>query len=334
MAQRRVLVKGCEAVYHLISRTSFRIFAFGDQEKEVFLSLMRKQAIFCGVEVLCYCILDNHFHLLVRVPPGERPGDAEMLRRYRALYAGERRSLRAADPDDLESLLLGGGVEADLWRRRLWARMGSVSVFMRELKQRFSIWYNRHHQNTGTLWSARFKSLVVEPDADAMACVAAYIDLNPVRAGLVADPAAYRFGSHAAAFRGGVAEIAAYAWIYGGRADDEAASDCFDAHRAWVSVRCGVSGLEENQATSSITVVGRDALPGLFRRSVRYFSDGMALGSKQFLAMFYEAQRGHFPEKRRFRFVRMKGADWGGLRVIRDLQVRVFGTEGGGEMEA
>jgi putative transposase len=63
--------------------------------------------------------------------------------------------------------------------------MGDVSVFMRELKQRFAIWYNHKHRNQGTIWSDRFKSVIVEPSREAMSKVAAYIDLNPVRAELV-----------------------------------------------------------------------------------------------------------------------------------------------------
>ena len=66
--------------------------------------------------------------------------------------------------------------------------MGDVSAFMKELKQRFSIWFNRSHKRFGTLWAERFKSVLIENAASALRTVAAYIDLNPVRAGLVEDP--------------------------------------------------------------------------------------------------------------------------------------------------
>ncbi len=51
---------------------------------------------------------------------------------------------------------------------------------MKLLKQRFSVWYNRSHQRYGTLWSERFKSVLVEAKSGVMT-VAAYIDLNAVR---------------------------------------------------------------------------------------------------------------------------------------------------------
>ena len=50
-------------------------------------------------------------------------------------------------------------IDADI-RQGLIARMGDVSIFMKELKQRFSLWYNRHHDRFGTLWAERFKSVV------------------------------------------------------------------------------------------------------------------------------------------------------------------------------
>ena len=81
-----------------------------------------------------------------------------------------------------------GGDAAEEMRTKLLSRMGDVSVFMKELKQRFSIWYNKSHRRYETLWAERFKSVLVEGSRSALRTVAAYIDLNPVRAGLVEDP--------------------------------------------------------------------------------------------------------------------------------------------------
>ena len=70
-------------------------------------------------------------------------------------------------------------------------RMHDLGEFMKALLQRFSRWFNAQHKRTGTLWESRFKSVLVE-DGIAAQTMAAYIDLNPVRAGMVADPAGYR----------------------------------------------------------------------------------------------------------------------------------------------
>ncbi|MFP4156340.1 MAG: transposase, partial [Opitutales bacterium] len=59
----------------------------GAREKEVFRKMLWRVADFSGVEVLTYCIMDNHFHVLVRVPERDRAiSDAELLRRFRVLY--------------------------------------------------------------------------------------------------------------------------------------------------------------------------------------------------------------------------------------------------------
>ncbi len=67
-------------------------------------------------------------------------------------------------------------------------RMGDLPEFMRVLKQTFTCWYNAKEGRKGTLWDARYRSVVVEGNPLALLSVAAYIDLNPVRAGLVVDP--------------------------------------------------------------------------------------------------------------------------------------------------
>ena len=60
-----------------------------------------------------------------------------------------------------------GGIDADV-RQGLLERMGDVSVFAQELKQRFSLWFNRHHERFGTLWAERFKSVIVEDQPSSL----------------------------------------------------------------------------------------------------------------------------------------------------------------------
>ena len=70
--------------------------------------------------------------------------------------------------------------------------MYDISIFIKELKGRFAQWYNQRHDRYGVLWAERFKSVLLE-GGEALAAVAAYIELNPVRAGLCADPKDYRY---------------------------------------------------------------------------------------------------------------------------------------------
>jgi len=68
---------------------------------------------------------------------------------------------------------------------------------MKNLGQRYVQFINKRLERTGTLWEGRFKSCVVTSERYVLACYR-YIELNPVRAGIVADPAKYRWSSYIA----------------------------------------------------------------------------------------------------------------------------------------
>ncbi|MCC5838777.1 MAG: hypothetical protein JJT96_01530 [Opitutales bacterium] len=179
--------------------------------------IMRSQAAFAGMEVLTYCFMANHFHIFVRLDPRETEDldDAGLLERFRALYGGTRCASLGLDADDLEVILKKNGDSAVGIRRRLKARMGDVSVFMREVKTRFTLWYNGERGTVGTFWAERFRSVIVEADTEAQRMVAAYIDLNPVRAGLVEDAGDYGFSGFGEACAGGSAARRGIARIEG-----------------------------------------------------------------------------------------------------------------------
>lgn len=154
------------------------------------------------MQVITYAIMSNHFHILVRVPEARDIPDTELIRRYRVLYPRPTKHA-TAHAEVLEEVLAAGGMQADLLRKRLLKLMGSLSAFMKLLKQRFSVWFNRTRHRYGTLWAERFTSVLVEGTYFAVKTVAAYIDLNPVRAGLVSDPAEYRFCGYGEAVASG-----------------------------------------------------------------------------------------------------------------------------------
>ena len=102
----------------------------------------------------------------------------------------------------MEEQLQENGEEAEKIRHKLLARMSDVSEFMKTVKQRFSVWFNRNHRRYGTLWADRFKSVLVEGAGNPLQIMAGYIDLNPVRAGIIEDPKEYRFCGYAEAVAG------------------------------------------------------------------------------------------------------------------------------------
>mgnify|MGYP003644604636 CR=1 FL=1 len=174
-----------------------RRFVFEIHERNVFRKLMRQVEAFSGVRVLTWTILSNHFHVLLEVPPRPdiEPSDDEILQRCRALYSAD--AIIAVEWEFAEVRRIGGEVHAALRERVL-----DLSEFMKTLKQKFTTWFNRKHDRVGCLWEARFKSLIVEGHWHSLLKIAAYIDLNPVRVGLVGDPKDYRWCGYGEAVAG------------------------------------------------------------------------------------------------------------------------------------
>jgi len=119
--------------------------------------------------------MGNHFHILVRMFPEHKYTDEDIQKRYESFYG-----------DD--SMFAAG------WIPALREKLSSLSEFVKEIKQSFSRYYNKRHHRRGTLWGERFKSLIVEKGETLINCLA-YIDLNPIRAGIVERPEDYRWNS-------------------------------------------------------------------------------------------------------------------------------------------
>ena len=152
---------------------------FGDAEKEQFVRILRRVARFYAVRVVAYQVMSNHFHLLLQAPEAA-PSAEETARRFEAFHDGKRR-------------LLPGSPLCEQWRERL----RDVSWCLRHLQHLYTAGYNRTRpiRRRGPLWAGRFKNTVLDSGSALWACWT-YIERNPARAGMVADPAAYRFSSY------------------------------------------------------------------------------------------------------------------------------------------
>ena len=308
---------GGPSIYHCISRIVGGKWYLDNRAKEVLRRQIGRVSTFCGVEVLTYCIMSNHFHLLVRIPEYREVTDEELLKRFAGLY-GER----DVGVSMLAAALKEDGPFGKAWRHRLRARMGDVSIFMKELKQRHSIWYNRSHGRFGTLWAERFRSVLVEGRPFALLTVAAYIDLNPVRANLCEDPKDYRFCGYAEAAGGSDRAR---------RGIQTLSSGC-DWKTARESYRIAIFGkgslpryggqpyIDPEKAKAVLNSGGKLSMQELLRCRVRYFTDGAVLGSSGFVQEQFENFRGYLSEHRKSGPRRMRGGEWGGLTVLRDLQ--------------
>ena len=219
-------------IYHATFRIVHRQLLLMPEAKEEYRKFMRMYERYSGLRVLSYCIMTNHYHLLLEVPPmpegGEMVGgvdlrlsEEELLRRLGGFYSrrtvaavaaeiAEARRMIAGDWEGFEGLSKEEQTRSRaFWERTLIAiferytkRMHNLSLFMKGLLQRFTRWFNKENGLRGTLWDERFQRVIVE---SGLACrtMAAYIDLNPVRAGICELPEDYRWSSYGEAVGGG-----------------------------------------------------------------------------------------------------------------------------------
>jgi len=196
----------------------------------------------------------------------------------------------------------------------------------------------------GTLWESRYRSVLVEC-GESLQAMAFYIDLNPVRAGLVSDPKDYRWCGYAAA-AAGVPEarerLARMASL-----SSPALANRSEEAGAWVA---GImdwyrqalfgKGAEITDATGQIVRLGfseeqinavRDAkgqlpLPAYLLQRIRYLSEGAILGSAAFVDEVVRQRRTWFSPKRRSGARRLQGLSRAcPLRSARALRIRPTG---------
>jgi REP element-mobilizing transposase RayT len=317
-----------------MSRIIERRHIFGQREKEKFLALMRNLADFSGLEVLTYALLDNHWHALIYVPEPRVLSDGELLERLRYLYTQEQVELVAKQIQEFRQQ--GQHEAADAVKARFTYRMYSISEYFKALKQRFSQFYNTREERSGPLWEQRFKSVLVERSENALRTMAAYIDLNPVRAGLVSDPKDYRYSGYGEAVGGGKEARRGLRRLMeathgSGRVSWGKTHNAYRQHlyvqgrqkgqnRQGQAVR---PGFTPEQVRQVLAAGGRLPMHEILRCRVRYFSDGLALGSREFLEKIFQRYRGHFGPRRETGARPMRFADWGELCTLRSPRLLV-----------
>lgn len=325
----------CKPVfYHCISRIVDRRFILGAVEKEKFRALMRVYEKFSGCRVTAYCLMDNHFHLLLEVPPMARGGisDELLLKRLAAIYSPAFVAGIAAQLTDAREKAAQGLADGSLLVNRIHERftyrMHDLGEFMKGLLQRYTQWHNRRHNRSGRLWEDRFKSVIVE-DGVAARAIAAYIDLNPVRAGIVENPAHYRWSSYGEAVGGapkGNAQTARAGLVraWGAHLGHEAdakpwAGEVSRAYRNMLTA--GAVQRTEERVTREGTVEKRilrkgarpqqpqeSDLSAMLRKRIRHFTDGAVIGGRAFVDEAFLRSRSRSGPNRKSGARPMRGA--------------------------
>ena len=316
--RRRILGKGPleSYCYHVMSRTCGGEIWFDEVEKEALRRIIWRMAEFSGIKIVTYALMGNHFHLLAEVPHRltwlqrfEGPtGEKKLFEHLRILYSKSYLGLLRDELADLRQR--GIAILAEQKIEALKKRFCDLSLFVKEIKERFSRWFNKRRGRRGTLWMDRFKSVLVEGKGEPLRTMAAYIDLNPVRAGLVQDPKDYRWCGYAEALGGSRRAQRGLCKALGKPVDNwksDAGAETYrcllhadvrevkDAQKQNV-IRHGVSA-----DTAHAVLAEKDKLSTaeLVRLRVRYFTDGVVLGSREFVEGIFETQRDQFSPKRK-----------------------------------
>jgi putative transposase len=250
------------------------------------LDLIRRYSSLYLVEILGFCLMGNHFHILVKMFPEHKFTDEDIQKRYESFYGDER-------------------VFAAGWIPSLRQKWSNLSEFIREIKVSFTRYYNKRHHRRGYFWGDRFKSVIVENGETLINCLA-YIDLNPLRAGLVNRPEDYRWNSlgyhiqttnkdNFLSLDFGLKEFGV---LYPEERLKDYRRFVYEAgaldHRQKSQGRVIKNDMVEHERKNDFELNRIQR----FRYRTRYFTDSGIIGTKEFVSINYQRFKGVFMSKR------------------------------------
>lgn len=319
-ARRKVIGKGC--YYHLINRISGPIdeLLFTDVDKEFAFKLLENLDQLYSLELISACIMGNHYHLVLYQPEETlSPEDAAM--RHNAYYCDKEKPTYAKWHMPLDPKVSPQRCE------EMAENLNDISHFMGVFQQRFAHYINRVHKRRGRLWADRFKNLILEGPSALWNCVK-YIELNPVRAGIVGDPADYRFcswgrfkGSGKHSFEEAFARHMKTSWIWADTANWTFEDVCQELSGEFARIIKTEDGVSGQELLDEVEKARKgDSMPVKFLRRTRHWSDGAIIGSKAFVQEM--ASRFDDPDHvKKKRFARGELPEGGALYCFRQLQL-------------
>jgi REP element-mobilizing transposase RayT len=181
--------------YHITSRCVRRAYLCGvdhysgqsyEHRRQWIVDRIRLLSSLFAIDVCAYAVMSNHYHLVLKLCPEqlENLSDEQIMDRWCALFKGpllvqqyrNGEMLAAAERSTVSDIV-------NVWR----AKLASISWFMRCLNQPIARQANLEDKCTGKFWESRFRSQALKTEEALLSCMA-YVDLNPVRAGLAPSP--------------------------------------------------------------------------------------------------------------------------------------------------
>ncbi len=183
--------------YHVFTRCVRRAYLCGvdsysgrsyEHRRQWIVDRIRLLSSIFAIDICAYAVMSNHYHLALKVCPEQVSTlvDDDIIERWCSLFKGpliaqRHRAGESLTPAEKASL----GEIVQVWRTRL----GSVSWFMKCLNQPIARRANIEDGCTGKFWECRFTSQALKTEEALLSCMA-YVDLNPVRAGMAKSPEA------------------------------------------------------------------------------------------------------------------------------------------------
>lgn len=183
------------AVVHVMNRVVRRCFLLGiddvtgknyDHRKDWIEELLKRFSACFGIDLLGYAILSNHFHLILRSRPDVIGtwDDSEVARRWLMLCPARKNADGGPEePNEFELNTIRNNPQK---LKSIRLRLSDIGWWMRLLCQTVAMRANHEDQELGRFWQSRFRAVRLLDDAALAAC-AAYVDLNPIRAGIAAS---------------------------------------------------------------------------------------------------------------------------------------------------
>ena len=297
---RRLKFEEDDAWYHLYSRIAAHKGEYPLSEPAPMRRLLQIIEHFSAIyfcEVAAYCVMGNHYHLIVKFDRLRPVSRRDLRSKTRLMYPS-----RAAQ------------AEVDLWSEENWEhyrrRLFDVSEFMRNVQASFARWYNFTYERRGRFWANRFKSVYLQNKQAVLDCML-YVELNPVRAGLVQRPEEW----HGSALY--LREIGKAEWLspLTGFVDQPTEQAALSEYRERLYFR-GAVPTKPGQRAISQEVLDREIArgfetTGLYRKRLGYFVDGLAVGTE----IFIRDQLARFKEEGLYRRRRHPIPQLGGLHL-------------------
>jgi hypothetical protein len=180
------------AIVHVMNRTVRRCYLMGDDpvsgknydyRKALLESELRRLAASFGIDLLCYAIMSNHFHLVLRSRPDVVAtwDDTEVARRWLTLCPPRKdKDQKPVEPTEFDLNMIR---KNKLKLAAIRSRLSDISWWMRLLSQKVAQKANKDDEEVGKFWQSRYRAVRLLDETAVLAC-AAYVDLNPIRAAM------------------------------------------------------------------------------------------------------------------------------------------------------